>query len=350
MPADVVGLKIGSSRLAAARVIPGDEPELLQAASRKMPPGLVRSGEVEDPVALSAALRDFFREAKLPTNRVRLGIGSNRIGIRRLEVEGVEDPANLRDAVAFRAQQALPIPVTEAVLDYHVLAIRNDDEGNAVYEVLVAVVYEDLVRVFADACQEAGITLLGIDLEAMALLRALNPAWNETPEPDGTGMVALAIGAERTILAVTDGTTCEFTRVIDWGGSTITRALARALDIEEEDAEELKKATTIGPLADGETDPAATAIEQAISSFLSELVSSLEFYQGLDGSLAIREFVIAGGTAQLSGLPELLSNLLGVPFRVAEAGDALPDSASDDAGRCGPDMVVPIGLGIADER
>ncbi len=350
MPADVVGLKIGSSRLAAARVIPGDEPELLQAASRKMPPGLVRSGEVEDLTALSAALRDFFREAKLPTNRVRLGIGSNRIGIRRLEVEGVEDPANLRDAVVFRAQQALPIPVTEAVLDYHVLAIRDDDEGNAVYDVLVAVVYEDLVQVFADACDEAGITLLGIDLEAMALLRALNPAWREAPEADGTGMVALAIGAERTILAVTDGTTCEFTRVIDWGGATLTRAVAQALDVEEDEAEELKRSAVIGPLADGDKDEVATAIELAISNFLSELVSSLEFYQGLDGSLAIREFVIAGGTAQLTGLPELLSNLLGVPFRVAQAGDALPDNASDDAAQCGPDMVVPIGLGIADER
>ena len=350
MPADVVGLKIGSSRLAAARVVPGDEPELLQAASRKMPPGLVRGGEVEDAAALSAVLRDFFREAKLPASRVRLGIGSNRIGIRRLEVEGVDDPANLRDAVAFRAQQALPIPVTEAVLDYHVLAIRDDDEGNAVYDVLVAVVYEDLVRVFADACKEAGITLLGIDLEAMALLRALNPAWREAPEPDGTGMVALAIGAERTILAVTDGTTCEFTRVIDWGGAALTRAIARALDIEEDEAEALKKSTVVGPAAGEEKNAAAMAIEGAINSFLSELVSSLEFYQGLDGSLAIREFVIAGGTAQLNGLPELLAGLLGVPFRVAEAGHALPETASDDVGQCGPDMVVPIGLGIADER
>lgn len=350
MPADVVGLKIGSSRLAAARVVPGDDPELLQAASREMPPGIMRDGEVEDVAALSETLRDFFRDARLPSSRVRLGIGSNRIGVRRLEVDGVTDPENLGDAVAFRAQQALPIPVNEAILDYQVLAIRDDDEGNPIYDVLVAVVYEDLVQVFVDACSAADIKLIGVDLEAMALLRALNPPWAANPGSDGTGMVALSIGAERTILAVTDGTTCEFTRVIEWGGSTITAAIARALEISDDEAEELKRSAIIGPLLKTEKDEVVTAIELAITNLMSEIVSSLEFYQGQEGSLAVREFVIAGGTAQLSGLPGHLSELLGVPFRVAEPSDALSEESGDDVAQFGPDMIVPIGLGIADDQ
>src|SRR5204862_4399631 len=82
----VVGLKIGASRLAAARLSLNGSAELVQVASDPLPGGIVSVGEVREPAALSAALKEFFGRHKLPKRNVRVGIANNRIGVRTIEV------------------------------------------------------------------------------------------------------------------------------------------------------------------------------------------------------------------------------------------------------------------------
>src|SRR5213078_3787940 len=64
-PKRLVGLKIGASQLAAARVANNGRTELLQVAREPLEPGVVVGGELRDPEALSAALKAFFRKHRL---------------------------------------------------------------------------------------------------------------------------------------------------------------------------------------------------------------------------------------------------------------------------------------------
>ena len=169
----VVGLKIGASQLAAARIVNNGHPELVQVAREDLEAGLIVGGELREPERLADALRAFFRKNKLPRTGVRLGIANNRIGVRIFEIAGIQDPKALENAIRFRAQEALPIPIEEAVLDYHVLSERVDDEGQKVRRILLVVAYRELIDRYVAACKKAGIRLAGIDLEAFALLRAL---------------------------------------------------------------------------------------------------------------------------------------------------------------------------------
>jgi hypothetical protein len=117
----IVGLKIGASQLAAAKVANNGTAELQQVAREALPPGIVVGGELRDPDALAAALKEFFTKNGLPKRGIRLGIANNRIGVRTFEIAGIQDPKQLGNAIRFRAQEALPIPIDEAVLDYQVL-------------------------------------------------------------------------------------------------------------------------------------------------------------------------------------------------------------------------------------
>ena len=119
--ANVVGLRIGSSQLAAALVNNNGSAELLQLARTPLEPGIVAAGEVRDSVALAQALKRFFAQNKLPRSGVRLGVATNRIGVRVLEVPAMDDPKLLANAIRFRAQEVLPIPLADAVLDHVVL-------------------------------------------------------------------------------------------------------------------------------------------------------------------------------------------------------------------------------------
>ena len=68
----VVGLKIGSSQLAAAVVTNNGSPKLANAVRQDIEPGLVVGGEVREPEALAAALDAFFSRHNLPRRKIRV--------------------------------------------------------------------------------------------------------------------------------------------------------------------------------------------------------------------------------------------------------------------------------------
>src|SRR5437899_5320598 len=316
----LVGLKIGASQLAAARVVNNGLPELVQVARESLEPGIVVGGELREPDALAEALKRFFRTHKLPRQGIRLGIASNRIGVRTFDIGGIGDQKQLDNAIRFRAQETLPIPLDEAVLDYHVLGESVDDEGTPVSRVLLVVAYRDLVDRYVAACKKAGLKLAGVDLEAFALLRALG---DRPADGANAAIVVVTVGHDRSTLAVSNGEVCEFTRVIEWGGMNLNVAIARAMDAAPSEAEPVKRSMSL--LEPAETmeglDPekaaaVRTAVHQELQTFARELVSSLQFYQGQPGSLGIGEIVVTGGTASLPGIDAELARLIGVNVRV----------------------------------
>ncbi len=351
----LVGLKIGGSQIAAARIHNNGSPELVQAVRAPLEHGIVVGGELRDPEALAVALKEFFTRHKLPKRGVRLGIANNRIGVRTFDVVGIDDPKQLANAVRFRAQEVLPIPIEEAVLDYQVLAESVNEDGQPVRRVLLVVAYRDLVDRYVYACRKAGIQVVGIDLEAFALLRAISEPHDTVPGTERGAVVAVSVGYDRSTFAVSDGRVCEFTRVLEWGGGALNVAIARALDISPSEAEPIKRGLSFNGVDTTpeavSADQFATALDAArkqLQTFARELVSSLQFYQNQPGSLGIGEIALTGGTAHLPGLAAELERQIGVPVRVADPTSRVKVSKKlRDLDQVGS-LAIAIGLGIDD--
>ena len=62
-----------------------------------------------------------------------------------------------------------------------------------------------------------------------------------TGSREGGALVAVAVGHDRTTIAVSTGQHCEFTRVLDWGGWSLNVALARELDMAPSEVESIKR-------------------------------------------------------------------------------------------------------------
>jgi type IV pilus assembly protein PilM len=343
----LVGLKIGASQIAAATVTNNGSAEVVQLVREPLGAGIVVAGEVREPVMLGEALKAFFKNHKLPKKDVRLGIAANRIGVRTFDLPDVADPHQRENAILFRAQEVLPIPVHEAVLDYHVLDAEFGEEKP---RVLLVVAYRDLVDGFLEACQIAEITLVGIDLEAFALLRALG-APPDAGEARTAAHVAVSIGHHRSTVAVSNGRICEFTRVVDWGGDTLDVAIARTLGITPQEAAPLKHSLSLIRRADSSAEEQAVvdAVVTEVHSFTRDLVSSLHYYQSQPGALEIADIALTGGTAHLPGLADELQRLIGVdvhvadPFGRARVGKKV-EVDQDEIGS----LTIAIGLGIED--
>jgi type IV pilus assembly protein PilM len=347
---EIVGLKIGASQIAASRVVNNGSAKLVQLARVPLEPGVVVAGEVRDVAALATALDSFFSDNKLPRRGIRLGIGTNRIGVRTVDIDGVDDERQLGNVVRFRAHEALSIPLDQAVLDYHVVSETVDESGAVSRRVLLAAAYKEPIDHYVEACRAAGLELSSIDVEAFALLRAVAPRNGDAEDASTVASVVVSIGHDRSTLAISDGTVCDFMRVLDWGGSKLEAAIARELGLTMAEAADLKLELDLGGNAPDGDDPRApfarAAVERELQTLARELVASLHFYQGQSGSLAISEVIVTGGTTRIPGLAEELERLTRVPVRIADplAGVQVSNGLAerDDLAS----LAAAIGLGV----
>ena len=350
---ELVGLKVGASQIAAAQVVNNGSARLLRVARGPLDSGVVIGGEVRDIPALAKALDEFFTENDLPRKNVRLGIGTNRVGVRVLDIDGIDDPKQLGNAVTFRAHEALSIPMDQAVLDYHVVGTTTSETGAVTHRVVLAAAYREPIDHFVSACHGANLEVTGIDVEAFALLRAVAPNAPARADGERTAVVALALGHDRSTLAISDGEVCDFTRVLEWGGGKLDTAIGRELGLSGEEADEVKRAVTLaetdaddGDVVDARAVRARGAVKKELTNLARELVASLQFYQGQPGSHAIAEILVTGGTTRMPGLVEELERLVRARIRVADPLAAVDASQEvltrDDLAS----LAVAIGLGV----
>src|SRR5487761_2463798 len=217
--ADVVGLDIQPGFIAAVRAKVNGTIAAEHVATIALAADAMRDGEVLDEETLAEALRELFSSGKLG-KRVRVGVANQRTVLRILELPPVTDQKELAAAVSFQAQDQVPMPLNNAVLDFHPLGVIDTPAGPRQRVVLVAA-QRDMVERLLGAVRRAGLTAEGVDLSAFALIRSLY-----RPDPEETGRVLYLNVDGLTNLAIADGTVCRFTRVVGSGLEGMASELA----------------------------------------------------------------------------------------------------------------------------
>src|SRR5581483_10188355 len=116
---ETVGLDIQPGYVAAVQGAAG-RVAVTNAAYANLPAGAVRDGEVLDIETVSTTLRQLFSQHKLP-RRVRIGVANQRIAMRTMDLPPITDAKQLANAVRFSAQDHIPMPLDQAVLEHQVV-------------------------------------------------------------------------------------------------------------------------------------------------------------------------------------------------------------------------------------
>jgi type IV pilus assembly protein PilM len=230
--ADVVGLDIQPGHVAAVQAHVNGAIVVKHAASAALPADIVREGEVLDEGVLAETLRELFKDGGLD-RRVRLGVANQRTVLRTLNLPPVDDRKEIEAAVRFQAQDQVPMPLSNAVLDFHALGIVETPEGPRQRVVLVAA-QRDMVQRLLAAVRDAGLRPEGVDLSAFALIRSLY-----RPDPEHAGRVLYLNVDGLTNMAIAEGTLCRFTRVVGGGIEAMASELAERRSIPLVEAREL---------------------------------------------------------------------------------------------------------------
>lgn len=341
----VVGVDIEPGSITAVQVRPGAPLCIERAVTVPLAPTVVRDGEVNDVEGLAQALRELWQEHRLP-KRVRLGVANQRIVVRTIDLPPLGDTTELDAIIRFQAQDHIPMPLEQAVLEHQSLGIVETPDGPRARVVLVAA-RRSMIEGFLTAARSAGLRPAGIDLSAFAMIRAI-----DEPAPEGTAVLYLAVGG-MTNLAVANGRECLFTRVVPGGTERMTQELAERRGLTHEHARGwLMHVGAQSDVARLDGDPeiiaeARTVLTDGIRRVSDEIRSSLDFYRTQVAALPVERAVLIGSAAEIPGLAEELGTQIGLGVVVASVASAASDAGD---GPSGGRLAVAAGLAIEEAR
>jgi type IV pilus assembly protein PilM len=357
-PAGLVGLDFEAGSVAAAEVTVNGSARISAAAVQPLPPGAFGQGEIGNADALVEGLERLFSENNL-SKRVRLGLGNPGVVVRTMRLPAIEDPKELLAAIRFKAQDEIPMPLDQAVLEHQVVGGVAAEEGaTAQIDVVVVAARREMISSFLGSLRRAGLEPVGIDLSAFAMIRALaaiapDPADGAAASPGdpsapGRAVLYCNVG-DIANLAVARGRACLFTRVSQAGLEPAVARLAANRGLEVEHAEQwLAHVGLEAPLERIEGDPgvvgeARDALEAAVAALVDELRLSLDYYRAQEGAVMVERVVLCGPAAAIPGLAARMEAGLGLPI-----ASALPPALGDLDPRIAARLTLPFGLALED--
>ena len=340
-----VGLDIGTSGVRAAELSFGKGGHTLERFGQiGLPSGAVRDGEVVDVDAVAAALRMLWAQAKFGTKKVVVGVANQKVVVRQVELPWL--PADeLRKSLPFQVQDYIPMPVDQAILDFHPLEESTNENGARTVRVLLVAASRDMVGSAVEAVEKAGLVPSTVDLTSFAVLRSL------AGEDAGLGLEAEAlvdVGASITNIVVHQGGVPRFVRILLMGGADITDAVSERLGIPMDQAEHLKQVTGLDDSSDPH--PVHRVLDLSGSAFVEEVRGSLDYYAAQPGSTRIGRVLLSGGGSLLRGLPQRLSSATRLPVVAAQPMSRLrlgrTGLSDEQLAYVAPLATVPLGLAL----
>ena len=255
--------------------------------------------------------------------------------MRELDVTNLP-PRELRQALPFLVRDVLPLPVEQALLDFYPLEEAGKGK-ETLHGLLIGAPKEPVIELVR-AVESAGLHVAQVDLACFAALRAAAHLAGDTE-------ALLDVGANGTnIIVHTDGTP-KIVRAVPRGGAEITRMLATRLDLDESEAESLK--CRVGMQPDHVTE-SSDVVREAVRPLITEIRNSFNYFGAAHPGQRIRRLALVGGAALLPGLPEALTEELGVPTYLSDPLQRVHDlrkgGRHDALGRHRASAAVSIGL------
>jgi type IV pilus assembly protein PilM len=362
----VIGMDVDRGALKAVQLSKsGGNYILRHVGYHRLPPGAIIEGEVADPEVLAAEIKNFWSSHSFKGKSVVLGVANQRVIVRLLNFPRMEEE-DLRSAIGFEAQDHIPMPLEEAVLDYVVLGPQ--EEGSDLDRILVVAAHRGMIEGYTSAVRTGGLRPAGMDVKALSLTRSTLP---DAFFDEGATLL-LDVGTELSNLVVVQGGSPTLTRFIPIGLDDLVRAVSEAADLPEDEAEKqaLDPRARLGyePGDVGEADAENTeeedfdpaliydvrrGLEEAVQTLAEDVQRSIEYHHSQPESKLVSEVVVSGEGALIAGFDSYLGELLGVRTHrgnpVGKLAANRSNVSDEQLGAMEPVLAVAFGLAMEEE-
>jgi type IV pilus assembly protein PilM len=271
---------------------------------------------------------------------VSTGIAGSDVIVKQIALPMVDD-VEIANAIRYEARKHLPFDPQSMVLDYQVLGRSVQDHRTEL--LLAAVSREHLDRHLAP------LKMLGMEPNIVdATPLALTNAMSNTGGGDDT-RVLLDIGAAASHLLIYRRNQPFFARRFDFGGRTLTRAIAGSLQLSFAEAEKRKLALSRsdpGPTAEWDSAEWRALADSLRRDLAEEVVRSIAFYRTQAHFPDLPKLYLSGGTARFAGIAKRLGETLAVAVEVLDPFGGMGSTRAGTSPPSGPQFAQAFGLAM----
>ncbi len=298
----LVGLDIGSSSIKSVELKNTKHGyELVSFGLEPLAQDTVVDGAIMDAPLVAGAIGTIFDRQEIKTRSVATAVSGHSVIVKRVNLPVMTDE-ELYDRIQSEASQHIPFDISDVNLDYQLL-----DSAESQMDVLLVAVKKDKILNHTNVLAQAGKTPTVVDIDAFALQNCYEVNY----DPDPTQTVALLnIGASVMNINIVRGGAPLFTRDVSVGGNQYTDALQKELDLSYEDAERLKKGEEVAGVNE---EHRGTILRSVSDILILEIQKTFDFFRATASGENIQRIYLAGGTARVPGLVDLLREEFALP-------------------------------------
>lgn len=350
-PKDIIGVDIGN--YAVKIVCFTEEKKVLKLKDWGYIPLAIKADvpPEEKKAIISQEIKTYIKKKNLQARYAAASISGNAVIVRYVKLPKLTRK-ELDLTIAVEAEPFIPFDIKDVNLTYSIL---NDaaEEGEPKIDTVLVAAKREAVQDKIDIISGAGLDPLIIDVDSFALETLYDRL---VPKGENNSVLLLNIGQKVTNLSIITQGVTRVVRDIFIAGSTLDKAIAKALKTDAASADNLKKSRCV--LVSDEDkegaienfDKEGITVSKAASSVLKDLYTevsrSIDFYlsQGVEHSIS--KIMLSGGLANLGNVTKFLSMEFKVPVEIVNPLAFLPEQPKNMPKDVLPALAVATGLAL----
>ena len=339
----VLGLDISSTAIKLLELGQvGDRFRVESYAVEPLPANSVIEKNIADVEAVGEAIKRAVKRSASRTKLAAVAVAGSAVITKIIAMPASLTEDDMEQQIELEADQYIPYPLEEVNLDFEMIGPSENDPERI--DVLLAASRSENVDIRVAAIELAGLKAKIVDVEAYAMENAFSLLIPQLPEQGIDQTIAVIdIGATMTTLNVMHDRKTIYTREQVFGGKQLTEEIQRRYGLSYEEAGMAKRQ---GGLPDNYVPEVLEPFKDAMTQQVSR---SLQFFYGSSQYNNVDHIVLAGGSAMIPGIDEMIANKLGVHTSVANpftnmtlASRVKAQSLSNDA----PALMIAAGLAM----
>lgn len=311
-------------------------------AAEPLPPNSVVEKNITDVEAVGEAVRRAVKRSGSRTKNAAVAVAGSSVITKIITMPATLSEEEIESQIELEADQYIPYSLEEVNLDFEILGPSEDNPDTL--DVLLAASRSENVDSRVAAVELGGLNAKVVDIEAYTLENAFPLIAPQVPGGSADKTVAIVdIGATMTTLSVLHDGKIIYTRDQVFGGKQLTEEIQRRYGLSYEEAGMAKRQ---GGLPDNYVPEVLDPFKDAMAQQVSR---SLQFFFSSSHHNAVSHIVLAGGSASIPGVDELIEERIGTstsianPFtNMALASRIKAQALSNDA----PALMITCGLAL----